>query len=142
MDDHQDRAQAARRILAQRLETLQLAGVEQVGKVRAALNPREPAAVSSSAANWRPSAPAHSSPSARIVRSMLSSPADSYPADLSSDPADRQELLQQLNEQVRACTLCRELSCSRKQTVFGVGSAQPRVVFFGEAPGADEDRQG
>jgi DNA polymerase len=26
--------------------------------------------------------------------------------------------------------------------VFGVGSAQPRVVFFGEAPGADEDRQG
>jgi DNA polymerase len=26
--------------------------------------------------------------------------------------------------------------------VFGVGSPKPRVVFFGEAPGADEDRQG
>ena len=47
-----------------------------------------------------------------------------------------------LNTEVRACTLCRDLACTRKQTVFGVGNAKPRVVFFGEAPGADEDRQG
>lgn len=26
--------------------------------------------------------------------------------------------------------------------MFGVGHPRPRVVFFGEAPGADEDRQG
>lgn len=38
--------------------------------------------------------------------------------------------------------MCKELACTRTQTVFGVGNAKPRVVFFGEAPGADEDRQG
>jgi DNA polymerase len=34
------------------------------------------------------------------------------------------------------------LASGRKQTVFGVGNPRPRVVFFGEAPGADEDRLG
>ena len=31
---------------------------------------------------------------------------------------------------------------NRTQTVFGVGNPQAQLVFFGEAPGADEDRQG
>jgi DNA polymerase len=31
---------------------------------------------------------------------------------------------------------------TRTQTVFGVGSLQPRWLVIGEAPGADEDRQG
>jgi DNA polymerase len=65
-----------------------------------------------------------------------------YPTDLPKSIADRQQLLDGLNAEVRECTLCRELACTRTQTVFGVGSAKPRVVFFGEAPGADEDRQG
>jgi len=56
--------------------------------------------------------------------------------------ADRQQLLADLNAEVRACQLCRELACTRKQTVFGVGHARAPVAFFGEAPGADEDRQG
>jgi DNA polymerase len=34
------------------------------------------------------------------------------------------------------------LSSCRTQTVFGEGSVSPRFVFFGEAPGADEDRSG
>jgi len=65
-----------------------------------------------------------------------------YPTDLPEATAGRQQLLEELNNQVRACQLCRELACTRKQTVFGIGNAKPRVVFFGEAPGADEDRQG
>jgi uracil-DNA glycosylase family 4 len=65
-----------------------------------------------------------------------------YPADLPTATTARQQLLDDLNTEVRACQLCRDLACTRKQTVFGVGSARPRVVFFGEAPGADEDRQG
>lgn len=65
-----------------------------------------------------------------------------YPADLPVAAADRQHLLDEVNSEVRGCTLCRELACSRKQTVFGVGHPRPRVAFFGEAPGADEDRQG
>jgi DNA polymerase len=34
------------------------------------------------------------------------------------------------------------LASTRTQTVFGVGNTSARVAFFGEAPGADEDRQG
>ena len=43
---------------------------------------------------------------------------------------------------VATCTLCPVLVRNRSKTVYGVGNAMPRVVFFGEAPGADEDRQG
>ncbi len=59
---------------------------------------------------------------------------------LSTD--ERAEAFRRLNETVRDCVKCKELACSRKQTVFGVGSLHPRVVLFGEAPGAEEDRQG
>ena len=46
-----------------------------------------------------------------------------------------------LAEQVRACTRC-ALHASRKQTVFGVGNTNADLLIIGEAPGADEDRQG
>ena len=68
--------------------------------------------------------------------------AQPYPADMPDSLAERQHLLDELNAQVRPCLLCRELVSGRKQTVFGVGNPQPRVAFFGEAPGADEDRLG
>jgi DNA polymerase len=37
---------------------------------------------------------------------------------------------------------CEALCTARTQTVFGVGNPQARLVFLGEAPGADEDAQG
>ena len=46
-----------------------------------------------------------------------------------------------LAETVSGCTLC-ELHTSRTQTVFGVGNPNADLVFVGEAPGAEEDRQG
>jgi uracil-DNA glycosylase len=42
---------------------------------------------------------------------------------------------------VRGCTLC-DLATTRTQTVFGVGNKQAEWMVIGEAPGADEDRQG
>jgi uracil-DNA glycosylase family 4 len=42
---------------------------------------------------------------------------------------------------VRGCTLC-GLHRGRTQTVFGVGKRDARLLVIGEAPGADEDRQG
>lgn len=42
---------------------------------------------------------------------------------------------------VAACTQC-GLHATRKQTVFGVGNRSAQWLFIGEAPGADEDRQG
>ena len=47
-----------------------------------------------------------------------------------------------LRERVAACHLCPHLASSRTQTVFGVGNIDAELMFIGEAPGADEDRQG
>ena len=47
-----------------------------------------------------------------------------------------------VQKEVAACTRCEELACSRTQTVFGVGDPNAQLCFFGEAPGADEDRLG
>jgi DNA polymerase len=52
------------------------------------------------------------------------------------------ELLAQVASEVASCTRCAELVANRTQTVFGVGNESARLCFLGEAPGADEDRQG
>jgi uracil-DNA glycosylase family 4 len=46
-----------------------------------------------------------------------------------------------LRERVAGCTAC-ELCKTRTQTVFGVGNRQAEWLIIGEAPGAEEDRQG
>lgn len=46
-----------------------------------------------------------------------------------------------LRERVLACTRC-ALHQGRTQAVFGVGNHRARWMIIGEAPGADEDRQG
>jgi len=46
-----------------------------------------------------------------------------------------------LRNRVAGCTLC-ELHRTRTQTVFGVGNRAADWLVIGEAPGADEDRQG
>ncbi len=63
-----------------------------------------------------------------------------HPLDLPL--ADRIAGLAALAERVKGCTRCHELASTRTQTVFGVGNPQARIVFVGEAPGADEDAQG
>jgi DNA polymerase len=48
---------------------------------------------------------------------------------------------EELAAAVRGCRLC-ALCETRTQTVFGTGSVQARLMVIGEAPGAEEDRQG
>jgi len=48
---------------------------------------------------------------------------------------------ERLSETVSSCRAC-ELCATRTQTVFGVGNRQADLMIVGEAPGADEDRQG
>lgn len=55
---------------------------------------------------------------------------------------ERMAALQQLADCVAGCTRCQELAETRTQTVFGVGDPEAKLMFIGEAPGADEDRQG
>ncbi len=50
-------------------------------------------------------------------------------------------LLEPIRREVAVCTKCR-LCKTRKQTVFSDGSAGARIMFIGEAPGADEDAEG
>lgn len=52
------------------------------------------------------------------------------------------EALDEVASVVAQCTRCAELARTRTQTVFGAGNPSARLVFCGEAPGADEDRQG
>lgn len=57
-------------------------------------------------------------------------------------PESRQDRLAALAARVAQCVRCQELAQTRTQTVFGVGNPQAKVMFIGEAPGADEDAQG
>jgi len=54
----------------------------------------------------------------------------------------RPELLRVLADEVAACTKCPHLAATRTQTVFQSGTPSSRLMFIGEAPGADEDRLG
>lgn len=47
-----------------------------------------------------------------------------------------------LKEQVSECRRCADLCETRTKTVFGVGPVPARLMFIGEAPGADEDKEG
>ncbi len=47
----------------------------------------------------------------------------------------------ELRAAVADCQRC-DLHATRTQTVFGVGNPRARWMFVGEAPGAEEDRQG
>jgi uracil-DNA glycosylase len=56
--------------------------------------------------------------------------------------AERPAALQVLAAEVAACRKCVHLAATRTQTVFADGSPTARLMFVGEAPGADEDRLG
>ncbi|MEJ2424657.1 MAG: uracil-DNA glycosylase [Candidatus Thiodiazotropha sp.] len=58
-----------------------------------------------------------------------------------SPPPKEKPDWQTLREQVRSCRKC-ALREGCTQTVFGVGNTQADLLVIGEAPGADEDRQG
>jgi uracil-DNA glycosylase len=54
---------------------------------------------------------------------------------------ERREALVELYKEVSKCTRC-PLHETRGKTVFGAGNADAELMFVGEAPGAEEDRQG
>ncbi len=77
-----------------------------------------------------------------ISPTALNEEVDLRPYGPSCSDADRLAKLNSLAHEVAGCSRCNVLSACRKQTVFGVGNVRPRLLFFGEAPGADEDRVG
>jgi len=63
-------------------------------------------------------------------------------AEPAASEDERLRSLAVLQDEVRQCMACPELCSTRTQTVFGVGPMDVELCFVGEAPGADEDRQG
>lgn len=117
MASNTDSSAASHQALLQRLESLQAAGVGQLPRA----TPKSAPAAGEPATSATPTTADGGSPAVEI------------------DAAATLNLLQQ---EVAACTRCGELATTRKQTVFGVGNPQARLVFLGEAPGGDEDRLG
>ena len=64
---------------------------------------------------------------------------DKAPADARVKSKD--DSLAKIASEVSECRLC-PLCRTRTKTVPGVGNPRARLMFVGEAPGADEDRQG
>lgn len=83
----------------------------------------EPVAISVPAAPPAPAAP----PPVRAV---------------TAGPSAKAAKLEEIRPSILACTKCPHLVKSRTQVVFGVGSPDAELMFVGEAPGEDEDRQG
>jgi len=82
---------------------------------------------------------------AGAAQSVAGSPAMAATAppgpDVAGGGAHGDETLERIRKELGECQRCK-LGKSRKNLVFGVGNPQARLVFVGEGPGADEDRQG
>jgi uracil-DNA glycosylase family 4 len=133
----------ARRAARQRIESLQRAGVTGVRKSRG-VQKAAPAAKTPGGEKGKSAAkpPATSQPTeaiAPVAKAVETTIAAAPPLD---NAADRNAALNLIREKVVHCTRCKELCTTRTQTVFGVGNPMTRLVFLGEAPGADEDKQG
>ena len=55
--------------------------------------------------------------------------------------AERRTALEEIAAEVRVCTKCR-LHQTRTKAVPGEGDPETEVIFVGEGPGFNEDRQG
>ena len=67
-------------------------------------------------------------------------PSSAAAAD-SPERAETSDSLKAIAAAVRSCTKC-EISASRRNAVPGQGDPNARLMFVGEAPGADEDARG
>jgi uracil-DNA glycosylase family 4 len=132
------------RAVVQKMESLQLAGVQMIAKIPK-LERKSPhpsplptaGAVPGEGTSTRHLPKAEGTSGTGIKAGHLAS------TTAVQDPTDpRSAALAEAARDVAACTRCAELVRNRTQTVFGVGNPYARLVFCGEAPGADEDRLG
>lgn len=136
----------------QRLESLQRAGVTHLPSPP--VLPKSTARTVAAAAVAGPAEAASSVSKLKIntplpPRPAVPKPAGPLPVAPSSSkplaevpPAERAAALAVIQAKVAKCVRCAELARTRNKTVFGSGDPNARLVFMGEAPGADEDQQG
>lgn len=145
-------------MVTQQLEALRAAGVQQIGAVpvlpRVAPTltsspapvegPRasSPVAVAALSSESEPM-PRKSAAAAKPLPIVGGSSVISLPYSLPClSKNERLDVFEKMQKEVAGCVACPHLVRNRSRTVFGDGTVMPRVVFFGEAPGADEDKQG
>lgn len=110
-----------------------LAYLGEIGYGDVYLHPQAPAAAPAEAVDAAPE------PAATSVAAATSLAAGAAGED--DDAAERAAALAALGASVEGCTRCR-LADGRQKVVFGSGNPDADLMFIGEAPGADEDRQG
>lgn len=89
---------------------------------------------------YRPQRPAAALSGERVAAREDPATAGALP-DSSADAPEREVFLSQVSAEAMACTRCR-LAGGRNSVVFGSGSADADLMFIGEGPGAEEDKQG
>lgn len=139
-----------RHALRQTLESLERAGVRQLPRGDETLQLWRNAAAaavlessnqSSSEVDSAADTHAHEEPELAKKQVRAATPAVA-PESGGAEDISKARTLKVLAEEVAGCTRCGELASTRTQTVFGVGDPKARLCFLGEAPGADEDKQG
>lgn len=129
---------------------LPLGQAENAAEMLAGLLPAEPAANPMPTARPVATPNEKSDPRSAPVHVAKATPATPPTTPLAGAAAyagslprvQREQRLTQLAAEVAGCVRCETLACTRTQTVFGEGNPEARVCFFGEAPGAEEDRAG
>lgn len=146
MTEHTSRA---RRVAQQQLQSLQRAGLTHwprpIVPVEAVASPKHEQPAVPPAATAATVQPAPTACSA-LFSEAAATPSPQIPAPpmekSTLSRTEREQRLEALRERVAVCTRCAELARTRTRTVFGVGSPEAKILFIGEAPGADEDRLG
>jgi DNA polymerase len=78
----------------------------------------------------------------RAVESeIMAGVSEIYLQAASKKEAGKKMTLKTLEAEVAGCQRC-ELSATRNNVVFGEGNSKADLMFIGEAPGGDEDKQG
>ena len=88
---------------------------------------------------WAVAAPAPL-PSSRSIPAGPSRPDESPPAAREEPPAGALDSLERIREEMGDCTRCK-LHRGRTHIVFGEGNPKAEILFIGEGPGEEEDRQ-
>ena len=121
-------------------------GFYRRGEPVASLDDLDPSVVASSVAVSAPppesasaATPTVTAPAIESETPDLASPTGRSAANQNLSPV---EALQALRDHIGDCTRCPLAFQGRQNIVFGDGDPQARLMFVGEGPGADEDRQG
>ncbi len=146
---------ASLRALTDELKRLKASGVkslavseDSLARLRTAVAARTPAAAPPPAGSTRPEAPVTVPEYRAPVRTFAAKPVPPpesplpAPVPFTLPDGDKAARWAALRDRILGDPVCRAQVRPGKQVVFGVGSLEAKIMFVGEAPGAEEEVQG